>query len=91
MGMMSAADRFDAPLLRDKCIEYILGPNKNDVISHPTFKQELETYPFMLFPIIQKAGPCGSPEPPLKRQRTETQAVIRTHDGSINGLDPFPN
>ena len=51
--MMSAADRFDAPLLRQACINYILGENKNEVIEHPTFKQELEAYPLMLLPIIK--------------------------------------
>lgn len=51
--MLSAADRFEAPLLRQACINYILGPDKNDVIEHPTFKQELEAYPLMLFPIIK--------------------------------------
>ena len=44
-----------APLLRAACINYILGPEKNDVIDHPTFKQELEAYPLMLFPIIKAA------------------------------------
>jgi hypothetical protein len=51
--MMSAADRFEAPLLRQACINYILGPDKAEVIDHPTFKQELEAYPLMLFPIIK--------------------------------------
>ena len=92
---MSAADRFDAPLLRNACIEYILGPAKNDVISHPTFKQELEAYPSMLFPIIHRAGPpedlpipSSGSSPPSKRQKTDSQQmVIRPHDGTIFGLE----
>ena len=51
--MMSAADRYEAPLLRQACINYILGPDKNEVIEHPTFKSELEAYPLMLFPILK--------------------------------------
>lgn len=35
------------------CIKYILGPDKHEIIDHPTFRQELETYPLMLFPIIK--------------------------------------
>jgi hypothetical protein len=93
--MMSAADRFDAPLLRNACIEYILGPAKIDVISHPTFKQELEAYPSMLFPIIHRAGPpedlpipSSGSSPPSKRQKTDSQQmVIRPHDGTIFGLE----
>jgi len=81
--MMSAADRFEAPLLRQACINYILGPEKNDVIDHPTFKQELEAYPLMLFPIIKAAPTLSSTSassPTPKRQRVElTQAVIRAH------------
>uniref|UniRef100_A0A7S2W1Z2 BTB domain-containing protein n=1 Tax=Rhizochromulina marina TaxID=1034831 RepID=A0A7S2W1Z2_9STRA len=72
--MMSAAERFEAPLLQKACINYILGPEKNDVIDHPTFKQELESYPLMLFPII-KAAPTLSNSPPAKRQRTDVPAL----------------
>jgi hypothetical protein len=62
--MMSAADRYDAPLLRDACIAYILGPHKQEVVDHPSFKAELEANPPMLFPIIRAAPsvePSGAP------------------------------
>jgi hypothetical protein len=80
--MMSAADRFDAPLLRQACISYILGPDKQEVIEHPTFKSELEAYPLMLFPIIKAAptlstsGSSSSSSSTNKRQRT-SENVIR--------------
>lgn len=77
--MLSAADRFGAPLLRAACINYILGPEKNDVIDHPTFKQELEAYPLMLFPIIKAAPSLNSNSPPAKRQRTEAQPHTTIH------------
>jgi len=78
--MLSAADRFGAPKLREGCINYILGPEKNDVIDHPTFKQELEAYPLMLFPIIKAAPSLASNSPPAKRQRTETQIHTQIHN-----------
>jgi hypothetical protein len=53
--MMSAADRYDAPVLREACIAYILGPDKPQVLEHPSFKAELEAYPLMLVPIIKAA------------------------------------
>lgn len=34
---------------------YILGADKHAVIDHPSFRAELESYPHMLFPIIQAA------------------------------------
>lgn len=79
--MMSAAERFEAPVLREACIRYILGPDKQDVIDHPTFKAELESYPLMLFPIIKAAptlsglaglanGSSSPNAPHPKRQRT---------------------
>lgn len=81
--MMSAADRFDAPILRQACINFILGPDKTEVIDHPTFKQELEAYPLMLFPIIRAAPILAGNSPPMKRQRTteREQALIRPHHG----------
>merc|ERR1712070_315057 len=72
--MLSAADRFDAPILHKACINYILGPEKHEVIEHPTFKQELEAYPLMLFPIIKAAPQVQAQHgsmPPLKKQRTD--------------------
>ena len=69
--MMSAADRFDAHFLRDACIAYILGPNKQEVVDHPSFKAELEANPPMLFPIIRAAPPVEpSTAPAIKYLRS---------------------
>jgi len=83
--MMSAAERFEAPLLQKACINYILGPDKAEVIEHPTFRQELESFPCMLFPIIKAAPSLASP--PAKRARTESQSVLRSSSGfDIDGM-----
>ena len=69
--MIVAADRFDAPLLREACINFILGPQKEACLSHPSFKSELESYPPMLFPIIRAAPSVDALLlPPSKCQRT---------------------
>lgn len=69
--MMSAAERFDAPVLRSACIAYILGPHKQEVVDHPSFKAELEANPPMLFPIIRAAPSVdSSDEPAVKYLRS---------------------
>ena len=76
--MMSAADRFDAPALRQACINYILGPQKQVVMEHPTFKAELEAYPAMLFPIIRAAPPVDAlAAPPAKFPRVGERELAR--------------
>jgi hypothetical protein len=75
--MLSAADRFDAPALRAACIAYILGPMKQVVLDHPTFKAELEAYPPMLFPIIHAAPPVDPrAAPPAKWPRVERERTV---------------
>jgi len=72
--MMSAAERFGAPTLRDACIQFVLSEHKNDVIDHPAFQQEFHSFPSLLIPII-KAAPSLSSSPPAKRQRIEAPLI----------------
>ena len=71
--------RLGAPTLRDACIQFVLSEHKNEVIEHPAFQQEFQSYPNLLIPII-KAAPSLSASPPAKRQRIEAPVTHQFED-----------
>jgi hypothetical protein len=79
--MLSAAERFGAPVLRESCVQFILGEHKDDIIEHPGFQQELQAYPSLLLPIIRAAPSIGAGmDRPLKKQRTDAHPPLALLD-----------
>ncbi|OQR82349.1 hypothetical protein ACHHYP_16180 [Achlya hypogyna] len=69
--LLSAAERYNAPFLKDSCVKHIVE-NMQDIVDEDAFRQEIEQYPSLAF-IIMKAHSAHtsaySPEPAAKRRR----------------------
>jgi hypothetical protein len=74
--LLSAAERFNAPYLKEACVKYIVD-NISDIVDKDSFRQEIEQYPTLAVVILKAHSSFNnySPEPCAKRRRLNMPPV----------------